>query len=1398
MKCICKLKVDKLRRNLTIAQRTVLGIQVPELSALENLGVSEDLSEDFTAPALVESTSLSEDFELSESESATINAAEQLTETANLQKSLDEGFGIDPSLPTAPGKLGGIIHAAKVSGLIDVLQTIADFEGLNPIAAAANAIDSAVRKFGHDLMESKLADDTGSFFNKHANSIKFRKDRPGGLFNSGKGGGNNTSDGKGEKDEPPEIPSKEDLEKKRPDEWPDMIGDSVRKLNDYVAKTPKSQIQRTSLADLMIDSLGSSLSNDLSKLDLNDLIARAKLKAERKYASHLINESNPEGKASSPNAPKPTSAQSQPGSSVASDEYETNENDGTNDENSAASPKKAETSDKSHIVDNEDDSKFEITVKALDQSNGEKMISFPDLPKVANKMANYDLRGRSSWDQKKSASKALKEIDELERLKEEKIKEFKEARELREAKEEAESLFKSEESKQTSIEEQFEGEAEPKVNVQVKTPELPKVKDSEVDVPVGTPEIPNSENAKIAAELANSDEQKLINQITNDGSTPSNKSSDSGAQVSKNVAKAASSISKSETTPKAPTTEEELSLKLAKESGTAAKEAMVSSALTANSAVEVMNQTSSMTQSLIMNPTTSNPETLDRLKNLSSTSTNSSIKASEASTNALKNFKLTMKHLTAGDLEKAVETRDLAVKDAEEAKIAQLNVQKARQDSAKLKEAINSNNDDSTVESEPEKGNNEEAKKRFIKGKVDQAVSSAMKDMGGNILSPSGLSSIAEKVTSIQINIPAITVVNASLSTEMLLKATAKLALFLSLKSTFGDNLLGPSGGASIQASINSAISAAASIGGSAGASAGLGGGAGAGGSLGGGLGASAGGGVGGGVGVGASLSATAAISALGDLFSGSSPSVMAILLLKGILLQLKMLGNDVVETNACYLSLYSMAGKDAKKYYEERLEKLEEELAQINAAKGADTSTIDNLLPESSQSANDSQEDGNGAVEKNSDNGEGSNKDGSAESDGEKDGNSADDDGNSDQSDDDQESKDQTLSAANSNFANIASTASWFQTSKRLPLKLNLSDKQNTEDSTDLLANAGSEKDFTTDNSKLQGLSNLTSDGSDSSDSDSLNLTYSNSSDFGSDSDDLDSLNLSAAGSDSEDKDNASWFQNARRAPLQSELNNDANAGDSGNAGDSNNSNDSGANSDSEDTNDSNNQNGSDSEDSKRDSAKSSDDGSNDSGNLHGDSSSKYSSKSSAGGKVAAGVAAGAIGAVGIGAMAAMAMRNKGGRSGVGDSDLIDGGNSGGDGNEDTGFDGSAGNDDSGNGNMGGSDSANSPGNSHSGTGSVISGGSRESDDDGPWHQRAKHNDPSKKVSKNIYAVGDPTVKAKQDEDENGAETDPSDFEEIKKGNKWHHRAKHDNTTELRPEREDNPSPEDPDSEVK
>lgn len=1333
-----------------MAQATVLGIQIPDLSALENLGISEDLSEDFTAPVLVEDVSLSEDFELSESESKTINAAEQLTETANLQKSLDEGFGIDPTLPTAPGKLGGIIHAAKVSGLIGVLQTIAEFEGLNPIAAAANAIDSAVRKLGRDLMESKLADDTGNYFNKHANSIRDSNNRFGGLFKDGGGSGSKTSDGKSKKDEPLEIPSSEDLEKKDPSTWPDMIGDSIRKLDEYVAKTPKSQIQRTSLADLMIDSLGSSLSTDLSKLDLQDLVARAKMKAERKYAAHIINESDSKKEASSSNTPEFSAIQSEApntDNNISAD----NSNDGTNngnkntDDEKSEAIKEAATVDDNSIADDDedDDSNFEITVKALDQSDGEKMISFPDLPKVANKMAKYDLRGRNTWDQKKAASKTLKKIDELEKLKEEKIKQFKEAREQTEAKEAAESQNATRTEELVSIEEQAKNEVESKIDAPAKTPELPKNG--------GTNTINELTNV---GEQTNPGGKPPANESNTDGSAQPNRNSNPNAQASKNIAKTASFTSKTETAEKAPTTEEELALKLAKESGAAAKEAMISSTLTANSAVEVMNQASSTVQSLVMSPAAANPEMIDRIKNLSSTSTKSSAEASGASMDALKNFKLTMEHLAAGDLEKAVDTRDLSVKNAEEAKIAKLKVQKARQELAKLKEIINS--DGGTPHAKEKRDNREEAKKRFIKGKVDQAVSSAMKDMGGNILSPSGLSSIAEKVTAIQINIPAITVVNASLSTEMLLKATAKLALFLSLKSTFGDNLLGPTGGASIQASINAAISAAASIGGSAGGSGGLGGSAGGG--LGGGLGGSAGGGLGAsaGVGVGASLSATAAIGALGDLL-GSSPSVMAILLLKGILLQLKMLGNDVVETNACYLSLYSMAGKDAKKYYEGRLAQLEEEMASLSGKNREEPNQLD------SSAANSGSNEKSDGVDKN-DNSEESEDDvgNENESDGEQN-------ENSDQSDDDQESEDQKLSAANPNFADIPQKGSWFQTSRRASLKSSLSDKFGTGNSKDSDTSAfGIESDLgsTGNNLNLSGLSNSDTSDSDSSSSDSSNLSDLNISD-------------SDSGEDEDpepDPSDSSWFQSARRTPLKSDLEDDS---DAGNMGDSDASSGAAA-SGSENADGADDQDGSGTGGSTDDRSQPSDDGS---GNLSGTSSTgeDSGSESSIGGKVAAGVAAGAIGAAGIGAMAAMAMRNKGGRGGAGgDGSGLDGGEGNADGSEGADFAGCAGDDRSG---IGDTDGASSGSGLETGTAGIGAGFGGDADD-GPWHQKAKHNEPSKKVSENIYAVGDPTTKAKQDENEEGSETDSSNFEETEQGNKWHRRAKHDNTTELRPER--------------
>ena len=88
------------------------------------------------------------------------------------------------------------------------------------------------------------------------------------------------------KETKPKEETPEDIAKKRDDELPGMIGDSVRKLNDYIKENPG--ISKTSLSDLIIDNLGDSLLIGLDDLDLNDLVHKAIQSVEKDFASELL------------------------------------------------------------------------------------------------------------------------------------------------------------------------------------------------------------------------------------------------------------------------------------------------------------------------------------------------------------------------------------------------------------------------------------------------------------------------------------------------------------------------------------------------------------------------------------------------------------------------------------------------------------------------------------------------------------------------------------------------------------------------------------------------------------------------------------------------------------------------------------------------------------------------------------------------------------------------------------------------------------------------------------------------------------------------------------------------------------------------------------------------------
>jgi hypothetical protein len=591
----------------------------------------------------------------------------------------------------------------------------------------------------------------------------------------------------------------------------------------------------------------------------------------------------------------------------------------------------------------------------------------------------------------------------------------------------------------------------------------------------------------------------------------------------------------------------------------------------------------------------------------------------------------------------------------------------------------------------------------------------------------------------------------------MLLKAMTKLSMFLLLKDLFGDNLFSSSGGPAIAASFGLVASASASASASAGAGVGVSAGA----SASAGIGASASAGVsasaGAGASAGASLSANAAINGLSGLLAGAPPSPIAIMLLIAILGQLKALGHNVVASSPCHLSLNAMAGNDIDKYYDK--DNLD---STSNSEKSTDTFAVMNNLKAWLRSSRFSKATIEAALRKAANllNLSVSELLASTELAGIP--SLANINPDEDEDEDQDENEDDTLASSDSPDLEISSledvedladlagkdelgkdigsnlvdkgldetgldeidsglksdSGSWFHNARRTSPKSDLKDGLDDENAEDSLVSGASTDD---------GGSNLNVPGSDGSDSDS-----------------------SASGlaaSDSSDSDPS--------------------ASGSGSGQDSAGADATGDPSDNDDT-----QNASGNGDSTDDGAgkmASSGDGSDDSD----------SGKSSLGGQVAAGVAVGAIGAVGIGAMAAFALKGSGNGAGGSES----GGNSeSGDGSALASGDGIGNGDDQ----AGGADSGNSAVSSGLGLGGANLGNSgKEDKEETAWHQRAKHGDPSKHVPEETYAVGDPT--ANKQEDEEPDLIDDFDSEELEEGKAWHQRAKHEKPSKLNPDEDDN-----------
>ncbi|MGK0456252.1 MAG: hypothetical protein ACJAUA_000546 [Zhongshania aliphaticivorans] len=809
--------------------------------------------------------------------------------------------------------------------------------------------------------------------------------------------------------------------------------------------------------------------------------------------------------------------------------------------------------------------------------------------------------------------------------------------------------------------------------------------------------------------------------------------------------------------------------KLVKSSANPAKQAVKSSVKASNIAVKASNRVDLFIQINSVNPTVG-PETTGLLRELSNRSVEFALKAAEAMTNSLNAMKESMAYAALGDRENAEAAMKLARKYATEAEAAKIqanhayqriiyiiNAIKAAEKKAKEEAAANAGSGANDNSDDSGEDGNVAERQRIVNEAVDSAEKSAMRAFGGSISSPTGLSLTARSIAAININGPAIAMISATVSTEMLLKAMTKLSMFLLLKDLFGDNLFSSSGGPAIAASFGLVASASASASASAGAGVGVSAGA----SASAGIGASASAGVsasaGAGASAGASLSANAAINGLSGLLAGAPPSPIAIMLLIAILGQLKALGHNVVASSPCHLSLNAMAGNDIDKYYDK--DNLD---STSNSEKSTDTFAVMNNLKAWLRSSRFSKATIEAALRKAANllNLSVSELLASTELAGIPSLANI----NPDEDEDQDENEDDTLASSDSPDLEISSledvedladlagkdelgkdigsnlvdkgldetgldeidsglksdSGSWFHNARRTSPKSDLKDGLDDENAEDSLVSGASTDD---------GGSNLNVPGSDGSDSDSSasGLAASDSSDS----------DPSASGSGSgQDSDSAG--ADATGDP-----------------------------SDNDDT-----QNASGNGDSTDDGAgkmASSGDGSDDSD----------SGKSSLGGQVAAGVAVGAIGAVGIGAMAAFALKGSGNGAGGSES----GGNSeSGDGSALASGDGIGNGDDQ----AGGADSGNSAVSSGLGLGGANLGNSgKEDKEETAWHQRAKHGDPSKHVPEETYAVGDPT--ANKQEDEEPDLIDDFDSEELEEGKAWHQRAKHEKPSKLNPDEDDN-----------
>lgn len=1375
MKCICRIEVDKLKKALVPAQKTVLSITIPDVSAIENLseGTSETASESVAVNASETVTAVAV-ADLSASQAATVSAATQLAATADTQATLQAELGVDLTSSSAPKALGGIIHAAEVSGLLSVLEVIANFKGLDALLSAATNLGSYIQK----EIEKKNARDSSNHERDPDKEDKGSKEKQ-------------------TREQTPQPASGEELEKLRDDELPGMIGDSVRKLNNYVKENPG--ISKTSIADSIIKELGDSLLIGLDDLDLEKIVAEAIASVERDFAAQLVDDGD--DVSSTPDVSyllfstrgfadftqfvaELKNIESYPVSELLYNRLERATKDLLSNYNGTQEPsevlKGAIVNDLNKAIQGTsiyDSNRFETVdlsarTKQLINANPEGISlirlnrsliedAYPGSVKAAPP-SETKLPSRDLVFSAKDFTNFTLFLNSLKNLEGHPLSPL---------------LYELLTQTTQTLLNDYDGASEPSnllknaiidgintiiqgtsiydeahfstVNLSSKTrkfiameptgrnlvrlnrlliedaypgsmvqlpPEKGTSTEGETDFPDLLETVKNfvehdlsrratwdqkqkaQESLKKLEELEKLKEEKIQEYLQKQ------KENQEKNKEGEDKSEASNADEPKKAAPK----------NLLKEADGTAKDSVAASVLASNAALRSFNAVGAASQDPQL-CTRLSQESTDLLKELSDSSIRSSLKASDAMTNALKAANDVAKHLKAGDFAKAQEALELAKKYSAEATEAKTKAQQTEAEITTLakkaiKEAEEDKPDDGS--SSQDEFVSEEENQRAVNESVDSADRAFTKANGYSISSPTGLSLAARSVTAININGPALATACSSVSTDMLLKAMANLAIFLSLKDLFGDNLLGSTGGSSIGAMLGAAASSATSAAAGASASAGIGASAGLS------LGASASAGASAGAGAspsasasaGLTASATASINSLSGLLANSPPSPLAILLLITIVKMLKGLGHSVYgDTKTCPLSVQAIAGNNPNKYYDNFLKALGglsgfEDLAKASALVNNKAGGKDGKSTDKDKGANQQKSTDDDKGKKNSDSDDESESKTTEENNGDSDDlnteNQRLDSGDGSDSNDDSLASDSNLLAANasSSLGDLLQTGSWFQQARRKLLTSELESTVATQDLGDL------------DSSGLKP---------DNEASESSNLS----------SDEL------PATANSSKSQNEEALQNSTSPSSYDTQSTNNDSVDSGNLSDK-------------------------------------------------EATEEDKNNESISGDVAAGVAVGAAGAVGVAALAAMAMKGRGSRNTSGSNSDDAGSNnpSAGSGNNET--DNHGGVNDS-----EGSNSSASSGSTGLRTLSRASGlvtgisTSGKNDDETPWHLSAKHHSPSQDVSGGTYSTSDAENVIHEQE---SLEEDEANLAETEGSKAWHQHAKHDSTTEYKPERID------------